>query len=53
MKIPNVTLIHDGNLFDIEIPIEKMKIFLSENRELMNLLTLKHIEKIKWFEQNG
>ena len=49
----NKEFYHDGYLFDIEIPIEKMAIFLNENSELIDSLALKHTEKIQWFNQNG
>ena len=49
----NKEFYHDGNLFNIEIPVKKMAVFLNENAGLMDSLALKHVKKIQWFDQNG
>ena len=49
-----------GNIFyredrinNVEIPIEKMQIFLNDNKTQLENLTLEHIKKINWHNQNG
>ena len=37
-----------GILIDVTIPIKKMELFLKENKEILENLAEKHIEKINW-----
>ena len=42
-----------GNLADVEIPIEKMKIFLEKNKLVLEKLSNEHIKKIQQFKQSN
>ena len=42
----------NGNLVDVEIPEDKMKSFLDQNINSLNVLADAHIQKIDWFKKN-
>lgn len=43
---------HGGNLLDVIIPEEKLKNFLEEQKESLEIFTLEHIKRINWYKSN-
>ena len=41
---------HGGNLLDVFISEEKLKNFLEEQKEPLEIFTLEHIKRINWYK---
>ncbi len=46
------TFFHGGNLIDVTISQEKMKLFIDNNKTMFENLTDEYIKKIEWFKEN-